>query len=318
MIESKDVPKIVISLVLTVVAVFLIWKLVSVLLLILMALMLAAALNPIVDRLSTKMPRSAASITVILIFIVPLIAIFISILPGLFKQIPEIISSVNSAFHNSTFLPHLQNIDLTAYTEKSGEYLLQSSGKLTGFLGSIITVLVLTVYLLIDGKSLRRLFLGLLPKGNQEKVATFLEDLYQICGHYIRGNLLISLICSLVIFIGLLSLGVPYAAALAALAGIMDLLPLVGALIGAILPVILGFTISSTIGVLVILLFIIYQQIENYFLSPKIYNKTLDLSPTLIIISVIIGGSLYGVTGAFISLPIAASVPAVIKYFENK
>jgi len=147
-----------------------------------------------------------------------------------------------------------------------------------------------------------------------EKISS---DLALISGQYIRGNLLISVICASVVFIGLFLLGIPYALPLAILAGVLDLLPLIGSTIAAIPAIILGFTISPLIGFLTIVLYAGYQEIENDILAPVIYNKVLNLLPFLSFIAVIIGSVLFGVAGAFLALPIAAGIPTIIKSLEK-
>ena len=112
-------------------------------------------------------------------------------------------------------------------------------------------------------------------------------------------------------------LHVPFALPLAIFAAIIDLLPLVGQTIGAIPAVIIAFGVSPLTGVIVIVLHLIYQQIENAIISPMIYNKALNLYPSIIFLSVLLGASLFGILGAFLSLPIAASIPAVIQYQKN-
>jgi len=93
---------------------------------------------------------------------------------------------------------------------------------------------------------------------------------------------------------------------------------LIGALIGTVPAVILAFSISPITGVLVLALFMIYQQFENNVLAPNIYNKVLAISPTLSFLAVLVGGSLFGIIGAFISLPIAASIPTVISFLVKE
>lgn len=155
------------------------------------------------------------------------------------------------------------------------------------------------------------------PEDNRIKVQKLAEDLTKINGQYIRGNLLISLICGITIFVGLVLIDVPYAAPLALFAALVDMLPQIGAVIGATPAVIIAFAVNPTAGVLTLLLFIIYQQIENNILSPNIYNKALNLSPALSFIAVLVGGSLAGIVGAFIALPIAASIPTIINYVKD-
>src|SRR6185436_19808502 len=153
----------ILTLVVTVGVIFLAWKLSSIILLFLTALMLAAAINPIVRKLNQKLSLSLSIVVVILIVFIPLIAIFLSVLPGLVKQIPEIIESVNNAFQHSTFLPDLKNIDLSSYAQQSGEYILHSTGKITAVIAGFITLIVLSAYILIDAESLRKLLLEFVP-----------------------------------------------------------------------------------------------------------------------------------------------------------
>ncbi len=144
-----------------------------------------------------------------------------------------------------------------------------------------------------------------------------LTEVAHVTGRYVIGNIVISLICGAVLFIGLFAIGVPYAFPLAAFAALVDLLPLVGGTIGAIPALIIAFGISPAKGLFVLILHLAYQQTENAVLSPAIYNKALNLSPALSFLSVIIGGTLFGIMGAFLALPIAASLPVVIKYQEG-
>jgi predicted PurR-regulated permease PerM len=120
-----------------------------------------------------------------------------------------------------------------------------------------------------------------------------------------------------VVFISLSILGIPYALPLAIFSGIFDLLPLVGSTIGAIPALLIAFSISPMKGLSVIILFLLYQQVENAIISPAIYNKALNLYPAIVFLAVIIGASLFGILGAFLALPIAASIPAVVLYIEN-
>ncbi|MBI3341932.1 AI-2E family transporter [Candidatus Curtissbacteria bacterium] len=299
--------------------IYLATRLYGVVMMILLSLMLASALEPLVRFFDRKLPHVFSAILVILLLFLPFIIVVVSVLPGFIDQIPAILATLSSVLNNSTLLPaNLRNIDLTSYLNNSSGYLLNSTGKITEAITTFFTIIFLSLYLLIDAKRLEKVFLDLLPVDvNRKRVADFLNKLAQINGDYIRGNLLISLVCTAVISIGLLILQVPYAIVLGIFAGVVDLLPLVGSTIGAIPAVILGFAISPTVGVLVILLFLFYQQVENNVLAPNIYNKILDLSPTLSFIVVIFGAALFGIVGAFVALPIAASIPTVVEYVRQ-
>src|SRR3989338_8067140 len=237
------------------------------------------------------------------------------IIPNFIDQFPGLLTTLNAIFSRATLLPEsFRHIDLTQYAENGVSYLVNSSSKITGFITTFITILFMTLYILIDSNRLRSIFIEFFPDEKRDQIQRLIKEIYIINGHYIRGNLLISTICTTIISIGLLSLNIPYAIPLGIFAGILDLLPLIGALTGAIPALIIGFAISPTTGFLVLLLFIFYQQVENNLLAPNVYKRLLDLSPSLSLLSVLIGATTFGVTGAFVALPIAASIPTIVKF----
>jgi predicted PurR-regulated permease PerM len=297
----------------------LVWKLQSQLTIIFVSLMLASAMYPIVKWLSKRMPVVMASVLVIGILFLPVIMIAVNVIPSLVQQFPEIARAVNTALKSAVWIPDsVKNIDLTQYSSNAGSYLLQSTSVITSILTTFITIVFLTLYFLIDSKKLLKLILWMIPDDQEEKTIKFAEKLADINGQYIRGNLFISFICGICIYVGLRLLSVPYAGSLALFAAVADLLPLVGAYLGAAPAIILGFSISPSVGILVSILFLVYQQFENTVISPNVYNKTLDLSPALSFIAVIFGASLFGMVGAFASLPLAASIPTILEYFRDK
>ncbi len=301
------------------IGVYLLWHLRSVLLIILLSLMLSGALYPIVKFIHKKLPLSVASIIAVLVVFIPIIILIITFIASFIDQLPSILATLNAIIHRSDLIPGpLRSIDLTSYYKSTGDYLLRSTVQITGFITTLFTILFLSLYILIDSSHHKKMFLGFLPKEYRSKTEVLFGEVIRINGHYIRGNLIISLICGGVVTAGLLILGVPYAVPLGIFAGLVDLLPLIGAVIGAVPAVILGFAISPVTGLLTMLLFILYQQLENNVLAPNIYNKFLDISPTLSFVAVIVGGSLFGIVGAFIALPIAASIPTIIKYVNDE
>jgi predicted PurR-regulated permease PerM len=175
----------------------------------------------------------------------------------------------------------------------------------------------MTYYLLVDGDRLHGLLSSIMPGHNQNKLEIISDELAKISGQYIRGNLLISLVCSIVTFTGLFLLQIPYALPLAIFAGILDLLPLIGSTIGAVPAVLISLTLSPLKGLLAIALFILYQEFENDILAPNVYKQVLNLIPFLSFIAVIIGSLLFGIAGAFLALPIAAGVPTILNYFKT-
>lgn len=297
---------------------FLVWKLSDIFILLITAIMVASALNPAVAWLHKKLSLTLSATIVVVGLILPLIYVIGAVIPNFIGQFPAMLARVTTTLNNANFLPSfLHNLDFSQYFQNGSSYLLESTKLITSFFVEAVTFIFLIFYLLIDGKSLYKIFSLSIKKENRARVEKIIDELGRISGRYIRGNLLISLICSLTTFAGLLFLQVPYALPLAIFAGVFDLLPLIGSTIGAVPAIILGFTVSPLTGLFVIILFCVYQAVENDVLAPNIYNKVLNLLPFLSFIAVIIGSIIFGIAGAFLALPIAAGIPTIIKYFEE-
>lgn len=298
--------------------IYLVWRLFDIILLIVVSMMLAAAFYPIVQKLQKKVSTTIATLLAFSLLLIPLVFLAISILPNLISQFPDILKTLDNVLNGSTILPPaIRSIDFTQYAQNLGSYLLQSTTKITSIVTAFLTVLFLAIYFVIDFRRLHNLILEIVPSKYHTRLTELTVELTKINGQYIRGNLLISLICGFIIFLGLLILQVPFAASLALFAAITDLLPLIGGIVGATPAVVIGFAISPLVGILVLALFFIYQILENNILSPNVYNHTLDISPALSFIAVIVGANLFGIIGAFIALPVAASIPTVIKYLKS-
>jgi len=317
-VEVSLSPQTIKTILLIAIGILFIWQLSDLVILLITAIMVAAALNPAVKWLNKKLSMTLSAALVVIVLILPLIYVVGAVIPDFISQFPAISARVSTALDNISFLPPvLKHLDFSQYFQNNSSYLLDSTKMIGNFLLEAITFIFLVFYLLIDGTALHRLVSISIPSKNRERVEKISAELGRISGQYIRGNLFISLICASVTFIGLSLLGIPYALPLAILAGVLDLLPLIGSTIAAIPSIILGFTISPMIGILTICLFAGYQEIENDILAPAIYNKVLNLLPFLSFIAVIVGSALFGIAGAFLALPIAAGIPTVIKSLEN-
>ena len=148
-------------------------------------------------------------------------------------------------------------------------------------------------------------------EASQERWRAVGRDVYGTVSGYVTGNLLISLIAGTLTTVVLLALGVPFAVALGVIVAILDLIPLAGATIAAIIIGTVAFLHSITAGIVVVIFFIVYQQIENHLLQPIVYGRTVQLSPLVILISVLIGAELAGVLGALAAIPVAGSLQVV-------
>ena len=303
--------------------VLLLWKAVWIFVDILIALMLATALYPLVELVHKKCHLLLSIILVLLGIALPFAILGYFMIPSLIKQLPDLLQAFYNVIGHTSFLPaSIRSFNLVTYFNNHTAELLASSPTIFLDIVSLLTIFFTMFYLILDHVQLTKLFLSLFPVKERGRVSALLKRIGAVNGRYIRGNIIISFICGAVLFIGLFILGVPYALPLAIFASILDLLPLVGGTIGAVPAVIIAFTISPLKGILVIVLHLTYQQAENAILSPAIYNKALNLSPALGFLSVVIGGGLFGIIGAFLALPVAASIPVFLdfahEYSERK
>ena len=194
----------------------------------------------------------------------------------------------------------------------SGTAVAVTKGVLTAIV-AVVTIAFLTFFMLLEGPRWIERFFALLPEASQERWRRVGHDIYRTIGGYVTGNLLISVVAGVVSTIVLLATGVSYAVALGLLVAILDLVPLAGATLAAILVTTVAFIDQGwVIGLIVLVFFILYQQLENHVLQPIVYSRTVQLSPLAILIAVLIGAELAGVLGALGAIPIAGTIQVLM------
>jgi predicted PurR-regulated permease PerM len=194
----------------------------------------------------------------------------------------------------------------------SGTAVAVTKGVITAIVATV-TIIFLTFFMLLEGRSWVERFYGLLPERSQPRWRGVGGDIYRTVGGYVTGNLLISLIAGAAATIVLLIMGVPYAVALGLLVALLDLIPLAGATLAAIVVSTVAFLHSIPAGIVVVVFFVVYQQLENHVLQPTIYGRTVQLSPLAVLISVLIGAEIAGVLGALAAIPVAGSIQVIVR-----
>lgn len=179
----------------------------------------------------------------------------------------------------------------------------------------IITVFVLTAYLLADTPRMNRFLYQFVPPGREPELGHWLQSLRNVVGGYIRGQVITSVVISVFTFVVLVAAGVPNAAAFAVLAGFVDIIPIVGAVIAVVMPTLAAFQESTTRAIIVLVLLLLYQQFEDRILTPRVYGQTLNLPPVIVLVAVLIGGQLFGIPGVLLALPAAAVARVVLDYY---
>jgi predicted PurR-regulated permease PerM len=178
---------------------------------------------------------------------------------------------------------------------------------------SALTVLILTLYFLSSLPSIKRTAYQLVPRSRRARVGLLADETLNRVGGYVAGALTIGGIAGVTSFVFCVVLGIPYAVALAMVVAITDLIPLIGATIGAAVVTLVAFFVSVEVGVIALVYYLVYQQVENYVLYPRIMKRSVDVSPAATVVAVLIGGSLLGVLGALLAIPIAAAVQLVLQ-----
>ena len=209
---------------------------------------------------------------------------------------------------------------LQKYLSNSGSQALDILRTVGNGLVSALTILVLTFLMLVEGPRLIAGGVGLLRPDRQQRVTRLGRDCSRAIIGYMAGNLVISVIASLVTYVGLWVFGVPFRGVAAIWVGFADLIPLIGATLGAVPTVGLAFLHSVPAGIGMIVIYVVYQQFENHVLQVTIMARTVKLSPLVVLVSLLAGVQLFGLLGALLAIPAAGiiHVVAVDLYQERR
>jgi predicted PurR-regulated permease PerM len=213
---------------------------------------------------------------------------------------------------------HLQDSQselISRLTNASGTFV----GFFVGVLSSIVALLSimgLTFFMLMEGPGWLKAFWKITPTHKRERYQRLASDMYHAMSGYVSGKLLAAVLAGVTAAIVMFILGVPYAAALALLVALLSIIPVFGATIAAVIVCLVALVATSPQSALILaIFFFVYQQIENNILTPVIFKRTVDVSPLLVFISVLVGTAAAGILGALIAIPITASVQILIKDF---
>ena len=299
---------------------------------VLIALFLALALDPLVSAIQRRLRlrRSLAITVAYLLVLVVAVAVGATFVPKLIDEMNGLVQALPGYAHDLThgrgrlgFLETKYHVveRIRAEIRKGGTArVLGLSGEALSITKSVITIVVatitivfLTFFMLLEGRDWADRFYSILPEQSQPRWRKVGDDIYSTVGGYVTGNILISVIAGASITIVLLIMGVPYAVALGLLVALLDLVPLAGATIAGVIVAIVSFLHSVPAGIVAVTFFIVYQQLENHFLQPVIYGRTVKLSPLVVLVSVLIGAELAGILGALVAIPVAGALQVIVR-----
>jgi predicted PurR-regulated permease PerM len=177
-----------------------------------------------------------------------------------------------------------------------------------------VTVAVLTLYFMADLPRLRRGAVLLFPRVHRAQAGRIADVLIDKVGAYMIGNIVVSIVAGLAAFAALAGLGVPFAVPLAFVVAVTDLIPMIGATLGAVICVLVALLATSMwpTTVLAAAFFVLYQQLENYLIAPRVMRGAVKLSPAAVLLAALIGGAALGLIGALMAIPVAAGVTVLL------
>jgi len=299
-------------------------KLWPILLLIASALIFMVALLPYVEWLVSKgLPRTASVVVALLAILGVLVGLFAVVVPAMIDEfgdlddeLPEDARDAEDFLDNFGIEVELQERarDFDWGEVASGEAAVDYGQKAVFITFTLITVVVLTAYLLVDLPRLSRFAYQFVPPGREPEFEALARSLARVVGGYVRGQLVTSVSIGLFTLLVLLVAGVPNPLAFAVLAAFVDIIPLVGATIAVVLPTLAAFQESPEQALAVLVALMLYQQFEDRFLVPRVYGHTLNLPPIVVLIAVLVGARLAGVVGVLLALPAAAVARVAMDY----
>jgi len=324
---------VILKVILVFVGAFLVYTLMDVLIIILFAIIIASALTPFVNWLDKKGLPRLLGLTALYLGFFGLIILFLSlIIPvvsfeinQLIKDLPDFIKNISSSIEQAQgattsryfdFFNELLNIldTFSQYLSTSSQSIISFVVNLFGGLISFAAIIVISFYLAYMKNGVQNFIKTVLPFKYEANVLKVWERSEKKIGKWVQGQLLLALVVGLAVYIGLSLLGVKFALLLGIFAMVLELVPNVGPVLASIPAIILGFAQGSAIGIWVVVLYIVVQQIENHVLVPLVLGRSLGLNPVLVIIALLVGAKLGGIPGVILAVPTAA---IILEIFEE-
>jgi predicted PurR-regulated permease PerM len=301
----------------------------DILALVFFAIIITSAMDPIVDWLQKrKIPRSLTVILVYILFLVLVSSFFFFIIPPLANEIrglgdnfPGLIERFSGYFkivrdyatsHNIGEQINNFSLSLTGQLNQLGSNIFSGTLSFIGGIFSFIIVLSIAFYMSVQEKGVKKFFASIAPDEHSEYVATLIDRIQFKMGRWLLGQLALMVIIFAIDYVGLLLIGAPYALVLAIMAGLFEIVPYAGPIVSAIVAASLSFLQSPLTGFLVLALFAVAQQLEGYVIAPLVMRRAVGLNPVVVILAILIGAKLGGVTGIIIAVPLATVIWEVL------
>lgn len=301
----------------------------DVLALLFVAIILSSAFDPLIDWLQKfKIPR-ALSIILVYLIVLSVVGWSVYLLTGpivlqvreISNAFPDFYKKLDSGLGSVLSIEHPLNYDniktsfgsISQGISQATSSIFKTLTSVFGGLISFFMVLVITFYLTVEEKAMKKFIASVTPVKHQPYVAQLIVSMQHRMGFWLRGQLLLSLIVFVMVYVGLSLLGIEYALILALVAGIFEIVPFLGPWISAVPGVFFAFAESPGKALAVAILYFVVQQIENNLIVPKVMGKTTGLNPLVVLLAILTGARLGGIVGALLAVPVALAIAVYIE-----
>ena len=245
---------------------------------------------------------------------------FVIGIPDMVTAVQQAIPEIERQYQLSLMPPEAKNFisriiqDVGEYTLKVAQFSLSAIFSFASTVVELIVVPFITFYMMKRGSYFVHVFIGFFPDRFHHHLETIFKEIHFMLNAYLRGQLLLSVIMAFVVFLGMWAMNIPYPLVIGLLAGVVEMIPLIGPIIGAIPPVFLALLQGTGVMAKVIIFYIIVQQLDGHFFMPKLMGSIIDVHPVAIIAGVLIGGQLFGIVGMMISVPLVAVLQVILRH----
>ena len=293
------------------------------------AAVIALGLDPPVGALVRRgWGRGRAALAVFAALFAAVFTLVLVTAGPLWDQIVEFIEELPAFWDELTQKPVFQDLTSTANADEqirnalkelaeglpdAASALLGIAGGVFGSVLSLVTLTFLALFLLMERPTITKWLFGFTPPAVERRWSPVVEESITAVSQSLLGNVAISVVAGTFAGVSAWALGLPFPIVLAVIAGLLDLIPQIGATIASIILVAVALTVSTEAAVIMLVLQLIYQQVENYIIYPIVYREAVELSPFTTIVAVLIAGSILGVVGAILAVPFAAVIKIVLR-----
>lgn len=294
----------------------------DVLLILFVAVIITSAIDGPVDWLTRHKVRRIFGVAMIYIVFFAFLGLLIYlVVPPLAHQtrllavnFPDYWDKLSANFtalsEKSGFSSSIQAL-LNRYSDQLSNWASNAFSATVGVFGGVVKfliIIVISLYLSVQEKGIKRFFVSITPQGQQTYIASLIDRIQAKLGGWLRGQVLLCFVIGLLVFISLSIFKIKYALILALIAGVLEVVPYVGPIVAAVIAVVLAFIQSPILAVITAVIFYVIQELEKYLITPQIMGRMVGLNPVVVIIAALIGAELAGIFGIIISVPIAASI----------